>query len=133
MRAQNSENSRARQEKRSFIEKEQMAKMKQKEDQMMADQQIVKSLYSLEVKLKVGQQRAHTYQDQNIRKPAQASNQKVQNIQEMQNTEFAQAQEQKELERFGKVVAKQQKMSDFQKFKQEEQQYISQNRIEKAQ
>ena len=133
MRAQNSENSRARQEKRSFIEKEQMAKMKQKEDQMMADQQIVKSLYSLEVKLKVGQQRAHTYQDQNIRRPAQASNQKVQNIQEMQNTEFAQAQEQKELERFGKVVAKQQKMSDFQKFKQEEQQYISQNRIEKAQ
>ena len=83
----------------------------------------MKSLYSLEVKLKVGQQRAKNYQDANIKGKAQNFNQKVETIKEKQTISGSSLQEEKELERLNKVVAKQQKMSDFSKFKQEEAQY----------
>lgn len=45
----------ARQGQKDFILKEQVAKMRQEENKILTDQTIVKSLYSLEVKLSVGQ------------------------------------------------------------------------------
>ena len=98
----------------------------------MTDQSIVKSLYSLEIKLKVGQQRANNWTDEHRKNRAKIQNQKVQDIQEKQGTMGASIQEEKEIERLNKVVAKQQKINDCVKFKQEEAQYNNEKRLEKA-
>ena len=59
--------------------------MRHEEDVNSVDQSIVKSLYSLEVKLKVGQQRANNWQDENRKGKAAMFNQRVDHLRDDNN------------------------------------------------
>ena len=81
----------ARQGQKEFLSRERAAKVRQNEDQSAVDQNIVESLYSLEVKLQVGQQRAKHWQDENIKHKAQQMNNKVEQIKEVKTSHIGNA------------------------------------------
>ena len=60
------ESGKARKGQNDFLTKERETQKRQVLDKSAADQDIVESLYSLEVKLQVGQQRAKNWQEDNI-------------------------------------------------------------------
>jgi len=84
----------------------------------------VEQLYSLEVKLKVGQQRAKNWQDENRKGKAQNFNQRVETIKEVR-LNGAGEREEREKEKLAKMMAKQKKMAEFSKMKADEQSYIT--------
>ena len=76
----------------------------------------------------MGQQRAKNWQDEKIRDKAQSFNRRVEEIKDINSSQGAGAFEQKEIERLNKVVAKQQKITEFSKQKQEEANYHNDKR-----
>ena len=68
------EDSKARQGQKDFKQRERDALARRKDDRVTADEQIVSQLYAVEVKLKVGQQRAKNWQDQNRKGKAEHFN-----------------------------------------------------------
>lgn len=96
------------------MEREKAIQARRNEDKMSADQSIVEQLYSLEVKLKVGQQRAKNWTDENRKGKAQGFNKRVETIKEYRES-GAGEREQIERERITKVMAKQKKIADFSK------------------
>lgn len=118
--------------KREFLEKERANIARFQEDQQNTDQSIVEQLYSLEVKLKVGQQRAKNWQDENRMGKAKNFNQRVETIKEVR-LNGAGEREEREKEKLAKMMAKQKKMAEFSKMKADEQSYISAQRQERAQ
>jgi len=79
---------------------------RQEEERQSVDQSIVQSLYSLEVKLKVGQDRSKNWKDQNLKGKAQNFNKRVDEIKSINMSSGAGSAEQLELERMNKVVQK---------------------------
>ena len=122
----------ARKGLKEFLVRERTTQEKLTEDKNVADQEIVESLYSLEVKLQIGQQRAKNWQDENIKGKAHKHNKRVEEIKEVHTSVSGSNNESKELERLNKLIAKQQKIQDFSKIKQDEADYISQHRNERA-
>ena len=98
-----------------------------------ADQEIDDSLYTLEIKLQTGQQRAKNWHDENIKGKAYKHNKRVEEIKEVHTSVSGSQSEAIELERLNKLVAKTQKMQEFSKIKEDEAAYISQHRGERAQ
>ena len=107
--------------------------MRQANNTNADDQAIVESLYTLEVKLKVGQQRAQNWQEKQIKQKAANFNQKVANLHDENNaTGLKAASEAKEMERLRQVVTKDQKMKEFAKLREENNNYIKQQNSDRA-
>jgi len=71
--------SKAKQGQREFLERERAQKVRLDEERLTTDQSIVQQLYSLEVKLKVGQERAKNWKNENLIAKAQEFNKRVDN------------------------------------------------------
>ena len=115
----------AAQGKRDFLARERAAKERSANNTNQDDQAIVESLYTLEVKLKVGQQRAKNWHDKQVKEKAANFNKRVEDLHDDGNAAgLKAAQEAKEMERLRQVVNKDQKMKEFAKLREDNHNYI---------
>ena len=71
---------RARHGKKEVLQREKAIKERHDREEEDADQSIVHSLYALEVKLKVGAERAKNWQDSNVKAKAQDHNKRIDEV-----------------------------------------------------
>ena len=104
------ENGKAARGQKDFIKRERALHALANQNKEMADEAIVHSLYSLEVKLKVGQERSKNWKDENIKGKAENHNRYIDGINGPARTSSV---EQIAIEKLNKVVSKQQRMVEF--------------------
>ena len=95
----------AKDARKEFANRQKAAKFRQ-EQERREDEKIVHSLYNIEVKSKLGQDRAKNWTEHQIKGKAQTMNKRVDDLKSIAGTTGTSSREQLEIDRLAKVVAK---------------------------